>query len=279
MTAQLNVLVTGASSGIGRATATEFARRGHRVFAAARREEVLADLAASTPNVQAVGLDVTDEGSVRRAWAKIEASTGGAGLDVLVNNAGFALTGPVELLAGEDVQRQFATNVFGLLTMTRTVLPAMRARGSGRIINVSSLVGRASFPFMGAYGATKYAVEALSDALRQEVAGFGLKVVIIEPGFTATSIGQTADGHDLAGQEIPDAYAALVAGGTRYLAAQVAKGIAPEQVAATIVKAAEHPNPRLRYVVPASARPLIALLTTLPGRLADKVKQRALRAS
>ena len=279
MTGQLNVLVTGASSGIGRATATEFARRGHRVFAAARREQVLADLAAATPNVQAVGLDVTDEGSVRRAWAKIEASTGGAGVDVLVNNAGFALTGPVELLAGEDVQRQFATNVFGLLTMTRTVLPAMRARGSGRIINLSSLVGRTSFPFMGAYGATKYAVEALSDALRQEVAGFGIKVVIIEPGFTATSIGQAADGHDLAGQEIPDAYAAMVAGGTRYLAAQVAKGIAPEQVAATIVKAAEHPNPRPRYVVPASARPLIALLTALPGSLADKAKQRALRAS
>jgi NAD(P)-dependent dehydrogenase (short-subunit alcohol dehydrogenase family) len=279
MTAQLNVLVTGASSGIGRATATEFARRGHRVFAAARREEVLADLAATVPNIQAVGLDVTDEGSVRRAWAKIEASTGGVGLDVLVNNAGFALTGPVELLAGEDVQRQFATNVFGLLTMTRTVLPAMRARGSGRIINVSSLVGRTSFAFMGAYGATKYAVEALSDALRQEVAGFGIKVVIIEPGFTATGIGQAADGHDLVGQEIPDAYAAMVAGGTRYLAAQIAKGIAPEQVAAAIVKAAEHPNPRLRYVVPASARPLIALMTALPGSLADKAKQRALRAS
>jgi NAD(P)-dependent dehydrogenase (short-subunit alcohol dehydrogenase family) len=157
-----------------------------------------------------------------------------------------------------------------------------RRRGaarSGRIINTSSLVGRTSFPFMGAYGATKYAVEALSDALRQEVAGFGIKVVIIEPGFTATGIGQAADGHDLAGQEIPDAYAAMVAGGTRYLAAQIAKGIAPEQVAATIVKAAEHPNPRLRYVVPASARPLIALLTALPGSLADKAKQRALRAS
>jgi NAD(P)-dependent dehydrogenase (short-subunit alcohol dehydrogenase family) len=279
MTGQLNVLVTGASSGIGRAAATEFARRGHLVFAAARREEALAGLAATTPNIHAVGLDVTDEGSVRRAWAKIEASTGGAGIDVLVNNAGFALAGPVELLTDEDVRRQFATNVFGLLTMTRTALPAMRARTSGRIINVSSLVGRTTFPGMGVYGATKYAVEALSDALRQEVAGFGIKVVIIEPGFTATSLGEAADGHGIAGQDIPDAYAAMVAAGTRYLAAQIAKGIAPEQVAATIVKAAEHPSPRLRYVVPASAKPLIALLTTLPGRLADRAKQRALSAS
>jgi NAD(P)-dependent dehydrogenase (short-subunit alcohol dehydrogenase family) len=276
MTGQLNVLVTGASSGIGRAAAIGFARRGHRVFAAARREEVLAGLAATTPNIQAVSLDVTDEDSVRRAWAKIEASTGGAGVDVLVNNAGFALTGPVEILASADVQRQFATNVFGLLTLTRAALPAMRGRKSGRIINISSLVGRTTFPGMGVYGATKYAVEALSDALRQEVAGFGIKVVIIEPGFAATSLGQAADGHGAAGPEIPDAYADLVEGGARYVAAQIAKGIKPEQVAAIIVAAAEHPHPRARYVVPTRARPLIALLTSLPVRLADRVKQRAL---
>jgi NADP-dependent 3-hydroxy acid dehydrogenase YdfG len=185
----LTVAVTGASSGIGRAAAIELARRGHLVFAAARREEVLADLAAATPNVRAVSLDVTDLDSVRRAWATIEAGTDGAGVDVLVNNAGFALTGPIEILADADVQRQFATNVFGLLAVTRAALPAMRARGSGRIINLSSVVGRTTFPIMGVYGATKYAVEALSDALRQEVAGFGIQVVIIEPGFVATSLG------------------------------------------------------------------------------------------
>jgi NADP-dependent 3-hydroxy acid dehydrogenase YdfG len=279
MAGQLSVLVTGASSGIGRATAVEFARRGHHVFAAARREEVLAGLAASTANLQAVSLDVTDEGSVRRAWAKIQAGTGGAGVDVLVNNAGFALSGPIEILAGADVQRQFATNVFGLLTMTRTVLPAMRARRSGRIINISSLVGRTTFPGMGVYGATKYAVEALSDALRQEVAGFGIQVVIIEPGFVATSLGESADAHGGTSQEIPGEYASMVAAGTRYMTRQIAKGIAPEQVAAAIADAAEHRRPRLRYVVPATARPLIALLTSLPGRLADRAKQRALTAS
>jgi len=219
-------------------------------------------------------MDVTDTDSVRRAWAKIEASTGGAGVDVLVNNAGFALAGPVEIIADADVQRQFATNVFGLLTMTRTVLPAMRARGSGRVINISSLVGRVTFGGMGVYGATKYAVEALSDALRQEVAGFGIKVVIIEPGFVATSLGTSADAR-AADREIPEEYAAQVAGGQRYLAAQIASGIAPEKVAAAIVDAATRPSPRARYVVPGRARALIALLGTLPSGLADRAKRRA----
>ena len=212
---------------------------------------------------------------MRQAWGKIDASTGGAGVDVLVNNAGFALSGPIEALADADVQRQFGTNVFGLLTMTRTVLPAMRSRGSGRIVNISSLVGRTTFGGMGVYGATKYAVEALSDALRQEVAGFGIKVVIIEPGFVATSLGEAADGRPAQLEEAPAAYAAMTAAGDRYVAGQIAKGITPDKVAAAIVAAAEHPNPRPRYAVPGSARLLIALLTTLPDRLADRAKHLA----
>jgi NADP-dependent 3-hydroxy acid dehydrogenase YdfG len=276
MAGTLKVVVTGASSGIGRAAAIELARRGHVVFAAARREEALASLAAATPGVQAVGLDVTDEDSVRRAWAKIEAGAGGAGVDVLVNNAGFALAGPVETLGGSDVRRQFDTNVFGLLTVTRAALPAMRARGSGRIINVSSLVGRTTFPGMGVYGATKYAVEALSDALRQEVAGFGVRVVIIEPGFVATSLGESADARPGAARPAADAYASMLAAGEKYLARQMANGIAPEPVAVVIANAAEHPRPRPRYVVPGRVRPLIAVLTSLPDRLADRARQRAL---
>jgi NADP-dependent 3-hydroxy acid dehydrogenase YdfG len=275
MAGQLNVLVTGASSGIGRATAIEFARRGHQVFAAARREEALAGLAAQTPNIRAVVLDVTDAASVRTAWDKIQAATGGNGVDVLVNNAGFALAGPVEVLADADVKRQFDTNVFGLLTLTRTVLPAMRERGSGRVINISSLVGRTTFSGMGVYGATKYAVEALSDALRQEVAGLGISVIVIEPGFVATGLGEAADGQTAAGQDIPQAYTEMIARGNRYVAAQIAKGIAPEKVADAVISAAEHPKPRTRYVVPGSARPLITLLTSLPDRLADRAKQRA----
>lgn len=166
-----------------------------------------------------------------------------------------------------------------MATFCRSGPRLARARGSGRVINISSLVGRTTFPGMGAYGATKYAVEALSDALRQETAGLGIRVIIIEPGFVATSLGEAADALPAAQQEIPDAYTALMARGTRYMAAQIAKGIAPERVAATIVNAAEHPSPRPRYVVPGSARPLIALLTTLPARLSDRAKQRAIASA
>jgi NADP-dependent 3-hydroxy acid dehydrogenase YdfG len=269
-----SVLVTGASSGIGAATAAEFAKRGYRVFAAARREDVLASLSAGKPNMRTVGMDVSDPDSVRQGWAKIDAETGGAGVDVLVNNAGFALSGPVELLAGADVERQFGTNVLGLLEVTRAVLPGMRARRSGRIINVSSIVGRATFPGMGVYGATKYAVEALSDAMRLELAHFGIKVVIIEPGFVATGIGAAADAVPPADLEVPADYAAMVTGGAQYLAGQIANGIAPGQVATAIAGAAQRRNPKARYLVPGSAAPTVALLTSLPVRLADRAKLR-----
>jgi NADP-dependent 3-hydroxy acid dehydrogenase YdfG len=276
---QRSVLVTGASSGIGRATAIEFARRGYLVFAAARREDALAELTGEVPGIRAIGMDVTDESSVARAWAKILAETGGSGVNVLVNNAGFALSGPVEVLAGDEVRRQFDTNVFGLLAVTRTVLPAMRARRSGRIINVSSVVGRTTFPVTGVYGATKYAVEALSDALRLEVAGFGVKVIIIEPGFVATGIGTAADAHREAEREIPAAYAGMVAAGNTYMARQVAKGISADRVAAAIVNAAGQRRPRARYAVPASARLAIGLLTALPDRLSDLLKHRMVPSS
>jgi NAD(P)-dependent dehydrogenase (short-subunit alcohol dehydrogenase family) len=213
---------------------------------------------------------------VQRAWAKIEAETGGTGVDVLVNNAGFALAGPVEVLPDEAVRRQFDTNVFGMLNVTRAVLPAMRARGSGRIINVSSMVGRVTFGFMGVYGATKYVVEALSDALRLELRGFGVTVVLIEPGFVATNLGSAADAEAGLGP-VPPAYQEMVEAGARYLAKQLARGIPAGRVATTIANAAESRNPRTRYVVPGTLRPLIAMLTGLPDKVADQAKLRAAR--
>jgi short-subunit dehydrogenase len=158
--------------------------------------------------------------------------------------------------------------------MTRAVLPAMRVRGSGRIINVSSLVGRVTFTLMGVYGATKYAVEALSDALRQELRGLGISVVLIEPGFVATNLGSAADAEAGRGP-VPAAYQEIMETGARYLATQLEKGIPAGKVATTIANAAERRNPRTRYVVPGTMRPLIATLTALPDKVADKAKLRA----
>lgn len=282
MAEKLNVLVTGASSGIGRAAAIELAQRGHSVFAAARREAELTELAITQKGIVAARLDVTDEDSIARAWQLIDSATRGTGVDVLVNAAGFALTGPIETLSGREVKRQFDTNVLGLLAVTRAVLPTMRARAAGKVINISSIVGRTSFPAMGAYGATKYAVEALSDSLRMEVAPFGIKVVLIEPGFVATDI-FGASSHEAGGAaatapspvvENDGAYAPLVRAAETFLDQQMKRAMPAAVLARTIADAAEARRPHTRYIAPASAKGLVAVFTRLPDRLADAAKLR-----
>jgi NAD(P)-dependent dehydrogenase (short-subunit alcohol dehydrogenase family) len=275
MAGKLNILVTGASSGIGQAVAVELARRGHTVFAAARRRDVLDDLAARHQGIVSVPTDVTDEDSITATVARIDELSGGCGVDVLINAAGYALTGPLETLPSVEVKRQFETNVFGLLAMTRAVLPVMRAKRSGRILNISSVVGRTSFPGMGAYGATKYAVEALSDALRMELAPFGIKVVVIEPGFVATGIVEaSARERGDARESLDGPYGQLIEGGDRFLTQSIAKAIPASALARTIADAAEARRPRIRYVAPVSAKALVVLFTRLPDRLADVAKIR-----
>ena len=282
MAEKLTVLVTGASSGIGRAVAVELARRSHTVFAAARRQAALSDLAATHPGIVAVSMDVTDEDSIAKAWKIIDAATEGGGVDVLVNAAGFALTGPLETLSSREVKQQFDTNVFGLLAVTRTVLPRMRSRGAGRVINISSIVGRMSFPAMGAYGATKYAVEALSDSLRMELAPLGIKVVLIEPGFVATDIfAASTQERDRAVAPEPSpavediaAYSPLIGSAEKFIDKQMKRAMPAAVLARTIADAAETPRPRTRYVAPVSAKGLVAVFTRLPDRLADAAKLR-----
>jgi NADP-dependent 3-hydroxy acid dehydrogenase YdfG len=279
MAEQLKILVTGASSGIGRAVASELAQRGHTVFAAARRLAALEELAESHRGIVAVPLDVTDEKSIETAWALVDSASQGAGIDVLVNAAGFALTGPIETLTTQEVKRQFDTNVFGLLAVTRAVLPSMRTRRTGRIINISSIVGRTSFPAMGVYGATKYAVEALSDSLRMELAPLGVKVVLIEPGFVATDIVEASsrerdDAADSSGDV--DGYRPLIEGAERFLEKQMKQAMPASALARTIADAAEARRPRTRYVAPVSAKGLVALFTRLPDRLADAAKRHAI---
>jgi len=275
---QMKVLVTGASSGIGRATAIELAAREHTVFAAARREAELDELARRHDSIAAVPIDVTDADRVQAAAALVDQLTDGYGVDVLVNSAGYALGGPVESLSGDAVQHQFDTNVFGLLNVTRSFLPGMRSRGSGTVINVSSVVGRVVFPGIGVYSATKYALEALSDALRMELAPFGVSVVLIEPGFVKTDIGGGSQRQTAGFEVAADGYEELISKTREFVVKQVAdNGIPPEKVAARIADAAEANSPRSRYVLPASSRLMVALMTSLPARLADRAKSVAAR--
>jgi NAD(P)-dependent dehydrogenase (short-subunit alcohol dehydrogenase family) len=182
------VLVTGCSTGIGRATAEHLAANGHTVYATARRREAIADLEAK--GCRTLALDVTDETSMRAAVDAVVAAEGAVG--VLVNNAGYSQSGALETLDMDDVRRQFETNVFGLLRMCQLALPGMREQGWGRIVNISSMGANFTFPGGGIYHATKYAVDAMSDALRFEVGGFGVGVTIVQPGLIVTNFGDTA---------------------------------------------------------------------------------------
>ena len=183
MTDRGAVLITGCSTGIGRAVVEDLLRQGHTVWATARRLDTVTDLADRGAHVTA--LDVTDEASMSVAVAEVEAAHGSVG--TLVNNAGFGEYGAVEEVDMDKVRAMFETNVFGLARMCQLVLPGMRRAGKGRIINIGSMGGRFTFPMGGYYHATKYAVEALTDALRMEVKSFGVDVALVEPGVTRSS--------------------------------------------------------------------------------------------
>ncbi len=185
------VLITGCSTGFGKLAALTFARRGHSVFASMRtldKSGPLRDAAASEGlKIAVVQLDVDDAASVGRAVSEVADDAGS--IDILVNNAGMEIRGPVEEMTDAEVRRQFETNVFGLLAVVRAVLPAMRERGSGVIVNVSSIAGLVSAPFAGLYAASKHAVEAITESLHYEVRPFGVRVAVIEPGGFATEFG------------------------------------------------------------------------------------------
>src|SRR5438445_8572596 len=182
------VLITGCSSGIGRATALRLARSGWTVYASARRPETLSDLADA--GCRTLALDVTDEQSMSAAVAGIEQDEGAVG--VLINNAGYSQSGAIETVPMDAVRRQFETNYFGVVRLTQLVLSKMRAQRWGKIVNLGSMGGRLSFPGGGHYHATKHALEALSDALRFELRGFGIDVILLEPGLITTEFGEAA---------------------------------------------------------------------------------------
>lgn len=260
------VLITGCSTGIGRATAERLSGRGHIVYATARKLEDIAELEAK--GCRLLQLDVTDDGSMRAAVEAVEEAEGAVG--ALVNNAGYSQSGAVETVPMDSVRRQFETNVFGLMRMCQLALPGMRRAGSGRIVNVSSMGGRLVFPGGGVYHATKHAVEALSDALRFEVAGFGVGVVLIEPGLIITKFGETAVG-SVGEEQYEGPYAdfnrsvAAVTAGA-YDGPMAKLGGGPETVAKAIEKAITKRRPRTRYAVTASAKLTLGVRKLVPDR-------------
>jgi NAD(P)-dependent dehydrogenase (short-subunit alcohol dehydrogenase family) len=270
-----SILITGATSGIGRDAALRLARAGHLVLAGGRRPDALAALARGAGGtLEPLVLDVTDPASVEAARELVERRTGGRGLDVLVNNAGYALPGPLEALAEAELRRLFETNVFGLLAVTRAFLPAMRERGRGRVVNVGSIMGRVAMPLLGAYNASKHAVAAVSDALRMELAPFGITVVLVEPGALRTGFAATA----LAGlapyRDPASPYAAALAATDAAWARVYRLAPGPAAGGRAIARAATAERPAARYVVPARNRLVVAVLRTLPTAAADATKRR-----
>jgi NAD(P)-dependent dehydrogenase (short-subunit alcohol dehydrogenase family) len=260
------VLVTGCSSGIGAATAARLAAGGWTVYATARRPETLAEL--EEEGCKVLALDVVEEESRQAAVEAVAAAEGAVG--VLINNAGYSQSGAVESIPDERVRAQFETNVFAPLALCRLVLPGMREQGWGKIVNVSSMGGRFTFPGGGLYHATKYAIEALSDAMRFELKGFGVDVILIEPGLiksgfssvasrelggATAAAGPYADFNRAVGESTAGAY------DTGLLARL---GGPPEAVAERIEQALNARRPRARYTVTASAKALLALNAVLP---------------
>lgn len=255
-------LVTGASSGIGQATAELLAANGFTVFGTSRSPNQAARTYRWLP------LDVRSDISVEAAVRSLLEQAGR--IDVMVNNAGYAQVGAIEESAIADVQAQLDTNLLGVIRMVKAVLPVMRQQGSGRIINVSSVVGHAAPPYVGIYAASKFALEGLSEALREEVRPFGIGVSLVEPAFVKTHIVSQQPITTIAAYT-PGRQAAMQA-----LSASVASGMEPGAVAQVILRAATA-RPRLRYLVGRDAKALMLLKRLLPDPLFERVRRRLFR--
>jgi NAD(P)-dependent dehydrogenase (short-subunit alcohol dehydrogenase family) len=266
-------LVTGASSGIGEATALKLHDLGFTVYGAARRTDRLQQLAAR--GIKPLAMDVTDEESMRAGIDRIVAETGR--VDVLVNNAGYGSYGAIEDVPLAEARRQFEVNVFGAARLVQLVLPHMRAQRAGTIVNISSMGGKIYTPLGGWYHATKFAIEALSDCLRLETRPFGISVVVIEPGGIKTEWGEIAAEHlrQVSGK---GPYADQAAAMAKSLGSEANAGrtSSPSVIANAIGKAVTAQRPKTRYAVGFGAKPLIATRRVLPDRGFDKLITRAI---
>jgi NAD(P)-dependent dehydrogenase (short-subunit alcohol dehydrogenase family) len=273
-----NILITGATAGIGRAAAILLHNKGHRVFAAGRSQEALEALERDHSGMIAVAMDVTQTGSVAAAAEQVSGMLEGQPLDVLVNNAGYALVGPLEEIPDEDWERQYQTNVLGLVRVTRAFLPAMRERRRGRIVNVSSVAGRVTVPFFAPYNSTKHAVESISDSLRHELHPHGIDVVVIEPGAVKTRFGSLERDQIDSYIEAGSPYTMQLETLRAFHEDLHAKGADPVTVAGAIVEACEQDKPAPRRVVPLfPGSAFIAIKALLPTRVSDWIVRKLTR--
>lgn len=261
------VLVTGCSTGLGRDLVGRLAKVGHKVVATARRVETLEGLEAALK----LQLDVTDQTSVDEAVGTAIARLGG--IDVLINNAGFSVRGAIEEVDETKARAVFDTNVWGLLRVSRAVLPHMRERHAGRIIHVGSVVGRMTWPINGIYAASKHAVEAIADSMRMEVRRFGIDVTLIEPGTIASEFFRRSEALSEGLYADPASPYAGLYRRFRELAQKPSnRGVPPCVVSRTILAAIAARRPKARYLTAAS--PLFRALIAAPTRLSDEIAAR-----
>ena len=280
MTRVPTALITGASTGIGRATTLRLAGAGWTVLAgvrdAAAGESLVQD--AQAGRVIPLSLDVTDAAQIAQAKARVEEETAVGGLDALVNNAGIGIGGPLELVAQEDLRRQFDVNVFAQVAVTQALLPALR-RAHGRIVFVSSIGGRVAMAFTAPYAASKHAIEAFGDALRVELRTSDVQVTLIEPGSVATPIWDKSRAESdkvNVPPELQREYGHVPAAMDKVLTDTARRGVPPEQVAETIQRALTARRMKARYVVGRDAKAMLVARRLLPDHVFDAIARRAL---
>lgn len=275
-----SVLLTGASTGIGRASALHLDRLGWRVFAGVRREEDAASLRSeASARLQPLMLDVTDANQIAAAAGQIGTEVGEAGLDGLVNNAGIAVPSPLETLPIDDFRQQIEVNLTGQVAVTQALLPLLRA-ARGRIVFISSIGGLIAFPLTGAYHAAKFGIEAVGDVFRRELESSGISVSIVEPGSIATLIWDRGEERaDEIGERTPhreELYGKAIARYRKVIADTAARGIPPEEVAEAIEHALESRRAKTRYLVGRDAKVQARLRYLIPTRLLDRILARVM---
>lgn len=272
------VVITGASTGIGRACAVDLDSRGFRVFAGVRRDEDGEALRAERASIEPLHIDVTDEASIAAARDRVTEAVGEAGLAGLVNNAGIAVPGPLELLPVDEVRRQLDVNVIGQIAVTQAFMPLLRT-ARGRVVNIGSIGGRVALPLLGSYAASKHAMEGISDSLRRELRPWGIEVSLVRPGPIATEIwdrgNATADELLARMPEAATLYGPAIERMRAFAAQRTRQAVPPSAVAEVVADALTADKPRTRYLVGPQARALATLRAALPDRWFDRLLERA----